>query len=65
MLFEKYAFILKYKHLGFLMQVLNVDGIKFGSTKLKGYYTEKIKTSNMTGIKLVKHCNIFFQHLPA
>ena len=32
---------------------------------LKGYYTEKIKASNMIGIKLVKHCNIFFQHLPA
>ena len=34
MLFEKYASILKCKHLECLMQVLNVDGVKFGSTKL-------------------------------
>ena len=33
-LFEKYALILKCKHLEFLMQLLNVDGIKFGDTKL-------------------------------
>ena len=33
-LFEKYASILKCKHLECLMQVLNVDKVKFGSTKL-------------------------------
>ena len=32
--FEKYASILKCKHLEFLMQVLNVDGIKLGNTRL-------------------------------
>ena len=31
---EKCALILQCKHLEFLMQVLNVDGIKFGNTKL-------------------------------
>ena len=31
---KKYALILKCKHLEFLMQVLNVDGMKFGNTKL-------------------------------
>ena len=34
MLFEKYALILNCKHLKCLMQVLNVDGINVGNTKL-------------------------------
>ena len=33
MLFENYASILMCKNLEFLMQVLYVDGIKFGKTK--------------------------------
>ena len=32
--FEKYASILKCKHLEFLMLSLNVNGIKFGNIKL-------------------------------
>ena len=34
MLFEKHALILKCKHLEFLMQELNVGGIKFDDTRL-------------------------------
>ena len=34
MIFEKYVSILKCKHLEFLMQVLNVDGLKVGNATL-------------------------------
>ena len=54
-------------HLLFCCSTISYLCICITVAYLKGHCTEKMKVSNMiqcVGIKLVKHCNILFHHLP-